>query len=143
MAAIVDVIWSCLKASFYIYGFWLYFSEILCFAIPTAVFGAILLFILVHIGKLQPPDPVTVEEILGQDPLLQERGDSKMDGKDGAYVMKSIAHRGAALDAPENSISAFRQVSPKYITRLTQMLSESCPCTMKFLISSSLLKLFM
>jgi hypothetical protein len=123
MAAVVDVIWSCIKASFYIYGFWLYFSEILCFAIPTAGFGAILLFILVHIGKIPPPDPATVEEILGQEPLLQEHDDSKKDGKAGAYIMKSIAHRGAALDAPENSISAFRQVPAKYITWLTEITS--------------------
>jgi len=113
MAAVVNVIWSCMAASFYIYGFWLYSSEILCFSIPTAGFGAILLFILVHVGKIPPPDPATVEEILGQNPLLQEH-DSKKDGKAEAYFMKSIAHRGAALDAPENSISAFRQVLPKY-----------------------------
>ena len=121
MAAIVDVIWSCIAASFYIYGFWLYSFEILCFSIPTAGLGAILLFILVHIGKIPPPDPATVEEILGQNPLLQEH-DSKKDGKAGAYIMKSIAHRGAALDAPENSISAFRQVLPKY--RLTDLDSD-------------------
>jgi hypothetical protein len=113
MAAIVDVVWSCIVASFYIYGFWLCSSELLHFAIPTAGFGAILLFILVHIWKIPPPDPATVEEILGQNPLLQEH-DSNKDEKDGAYIMKSIAHRGAGLDAPENSISAFRQVQPKY-----------------------------
>jgi hypothetical protein len=113
MAATVNVIWSCIKASFYIYGIWVYSYEILCCAIPTAGVAALLLFILVHIGKIPPPDPATVEEILGQDPLLQEREDSKKDSKDGAYIMRSIAHRGAALDAPENSISAFRQVYPK------------------------------
>jgi hypothetical protein len=113
MAAVVNVIWSCIKASFYIYGFWLYFSQILCCAIPTASFGALFLFILVCIGRIPPPDPATVEEILGQDPLLEERDNSKKDRKDGVYIMKSIAHRGAALDAPENSISAFRQVPPK------------------------------
>lgn len=113
MAAIVNVIWSSVKASFYIYGFWFYFSEILCLAVPTASVGALLIFILVHIGRIPPPDPATVEEILGQDPLLQERDDKKKDCQDGAYIMKSIAHRGAALDAPENSITAFRQVPPK------------------------------
>ncbi|XP_069701332.1 glycerophosphodiester phosphodiesterase 1 isoform X1 [Periplaneta americana] len=116
MAAVVDVIWSCIKASFYIYGFWLYSSEIITFTIPTAGIGAIILFILVHIGRIPPPDPATVEEILGQDPLLLERDDSKKDIKDGLYVMKSIAHRGAALDAPENSISAFRQAKEKGMT---------------------------
>jgi hypothetical protein len=113
MAAIVSVIWSCIKASFYIYGFLLYSSEILCCAIPTAVVGALLLFILVHLGRIPPPDPAKVEEILGQDPLLQVRDDSKTDSRDETYIMKSIAHRGAALDAPENSISAFRQVCTK------------------------------
>jgi hypothetical protein len=113
MAAIVNVMWSCIAASFYIYEFWLYFFELLCLTLPTAGFGAILLFILVHILKIPPPDSATVEEILGQNPLLQEL-DSKKDGKAGAYIMKSIAHRGAALDAPENSISAFRKVLPKY-----------------------------
>ena len=114
MAAIVDVLWSCIEASIYIYGFWLYFSEILWFSIPTAGFVAILLFILVQIGKIPPPDPATVEEILGQNPLVQEH-DSKKDGKARPYIMKSIAHRGAALDAPENSISAFRQVPQAYV----------------------------
>jgi hypothetical protein len=113
MAAVVNVLWSCIKASFYIYGFWLCSSEILCCTIPTAGIGALLLFILVNIGKLPPPDPATVEEILGRDPLLHERDDSKKDSEGGIYIMRSIAHRGAALDAPENSISAFRQVRPK------------------------------
>jgi hypothetical protein len=112
MAAITEVVWVCIKASFYIYGFWLYSSEIICCAIPTAGIGALLLFILVQYGKLPPPDPATVEEILGQDPLLQDRDDSK-DSEGGSYIMRSIAHRGAAFDAPENSISAFRQVRIK------------------------------
>ena len=124
MAGIVDVVWSCIKAAFYIYGFWLYAFDILCLAVPTAGFGAILLFILVHIGKIPPPDPATVEEILGQDRLLQEHDESKNDRKAGEYVMKSIAHRGAALDAPENSISAFRQVPHKYVTMVTQLVSD-------------------
>jgi glycerophosphoinositol glycerophosphodiesterase len=112
MATFLSVLWVCIKASFYIYGFWLYSSEIVCCAIPTAVILAILLCILVHVGKLPPPDPATVEEILGQDPLLQDRDESK-DSERGKYVMRSIAHRGAALDAPENSLSAFRQVRSK------------------------------
>jgi hypothetical protein len=113
MAGVVNVVWVCIKASFYIYGFWLYSSEIICCAIPTAGIGALLLFILIQFGKLPPPDPATVEEILGQDPLLQDRDDSKKDNEGGTYIMRSIAHRGAALDAPENSISAFRQVRSK------------------------------
>lgn len=113
MVIAVNVIWACMKASFYIYGFWLYSSEIVCCAVPTAGIGGLLLFILVHIGKLPAPDPDTVEEILGQDPLLQERDGSKKDSEGEVYIMRSIAHRGAALDAPENSISAFRQVQSK------------------------------
>jgi hypothetical protein len=102
----------------------LYSSEIVCFAVPTAGIGALLLFILVHIGKLPPPDPATVEEILGQDPLLQERDDSKKGSEGEKYIMRSIAHRGAALDAPENSISAFRQVRFKQRTRLPELISD-------------------
>ncbi|XP_023725052.1 glycerophosphodiester phosphodiesterase 1 isoform X2 [Cryptotermes secundus] len=116
MVSAANVIWACMKASFYIYGFWLYSSEIVCCAVPTAGIGALLLFILVHIGKLPAPDPATVEEILGQDPLLQERDDSKKDSEEAIYIMRSIAHRGAALDAPENSISAFRQAKEKGMT---------------------------
>jgi hypothetical protein len=113
MVTALSVIWACIKASFYIYGFWLYSSEIVCCAIPTAGIGALLLFIVIQIGKLPAPDPATVEEILGQDPLLLERDDCKKDSEGGIYIMRSIAHRGAALDAPENSISAFRQVRSK------------------------------
>lgn len=71
---------------------------------------------LVHVGRIPPPDPTIVEEILGLDPLLMERDDNKKDSKDGAYIMKSVGHRGAALDAPENSISAFRLAKSSGVT---------------------------
>mgnify|MGYP000639740792 CR=1 FL=1 len=114
MAAIVELIWSSVVASFYIYGFWVYFLDIiLCGSLPIAGFIPVLIFILVHAGRIPPPDSAIVEEVLGMDPLLMERDDKKKDSKDGAYVMKSIGHRGVALDAPENSISAFRLVRTK------------------------------
>ena len=110
MAAIVGLLCSAAEASFYIYGFLIFLLDVLCLTVPTASFIAIIIFILVHIGRIPPPDSAIVEEVLGLDPLLMERNDKKKDSKDGAYVMKSIGHRGVCLDAPENSISAFRLV---------------------------------
>ncbi|PSN53858.1 hypothetical protein C0J52_09955 [Blattella germanica] len=116
MATVVDLLWSCVGISFYIYGIWIYLLDILCCSVPTAGFIALFVFILVHIGRIPPPDPAVVEEVLGLDPLLMERDDKKKDSKDGAYIMKSIGHRGVALDAPENSISAFRLAKTSGVT---------------------------
>ncbi|KAJ9591832.1 hypothetical protein L9F63_001649, partial [Diploptera punctata] len=117
MAATVELLWSSIEASFYIYGACVYLLDILlCCSVPTVGFIALLIFILVHVGRIPPPDPAIVEEVLGLDPLLMERDDKKKDSKDGAYIMKSVGHRGAALDAPENSISAFRLAKSSGVT---------------------------
>ncbi|KAG5877481.1 hypothetical protein JTB14_029987 [Gonioctena quinquepunctata] len=56
--------------------------------------------------RIPPPVPSAVEAILGKDPLSEFN-----NGND--FVVKTVAHRGAGLDAPENSLAAFKVCSQK------------------------------
>ncbi|XP_028028418.1 glycerophosphodiester phosphodiesterase 1-like [Bombyx mandarina] len=55
-----------------------------------------------YITALERPDKERVQKIFGHDPW------SKEEVKNSEEVVHCIAHRGAALDAPENTIEAFK-----------------------------------
>ncbi|XP_074038862.1 glycerophosphodiester phosphodiesterase 1 isoform X2 [Leptinotarsa decemlineata] len=55
--------------------------------------------------RVPPPEPSAVEAVLGKDPHLETTSND--------YVMKTVAHRGAGLDAPENSLAAFKLCNQK------------------------------
>ncbi|KAJ3666138.1 hypothetical protein Zmor_001592 [Zophobas morio] len=72
-------------------------------------FGLILVLTLVCAGyflRIPTPNPETVESVLGKDPFL-------VTNDENAYVMKTVAHRGAGLDSPENSLIAFKMCAEK------------------------------
>lgn len=54
-----------------------------------------------------PAPPISaVETIIGED-LIAE----KEDTDNNVFLLKTVAHRGAGLDAPENSLEAFNMVN--------------------------------
>ncbi|XP_053610322.1 glycerophosphodiester phosphodiesterase 1-like [Plodia interpunctella] len=67
------------------------------FGIELGIFGAAAYFI----TKLKKPDHHSVLSIFGPDPNIND--ESQTD-----RVVQCIAHRGAALDAPENTLEAFK-----------------------------------
>ncbi|GJQ88100.1 hypothetical protein Trydic_g13110 [Trypoxylus dichotomus] len=74
--------------------------------------GKGLIVVLLFAASLQllhvpAPTKDIVETIIGKDPLLEEASSN------GNNVIKTIAHRGAGLDAPENSLIAFKLCKEK------------------------------
>lgn len=84
------------------YGTWFLVIEIFCSIVPFTIIFACLIALAVHFFSISPPDANAVEAVLGKEPHLEN------DASD--YVMRTVAHRGAGLDAPENSLEAFKLV---------------------------------
>ncbi|XP_046399031.1 glycerophosphodiester phosphodiesterase 1 isoform X2 [Ischnura elegans] len=118
---------TCFIAWMYIYGFLLLCFDTLASSFPPTLLGSVILFVAYHYLKLPPPDDEQVELLLGRDPWLDDNneitalenstsneessGDSDKTDKGEKILrnLKVIAHRGAGLDAPENSIASFRK----------------------------------
>ncbi|KAG8227487.1 hypothetical protein J437_LFUL002376 [Ladona fulva] len=114
------MLWTCFVLWLYIHGLWLIFLDTLFSSFPLLLFGSLSLFIAYYYMKLPPPDENLVEDLLGRDPWLEgddfcvPNGDAVSESDDSierkeSFCMRVIAHRGAGLDAPENSLSAFRK----------------------------------
>nr|CAD7400751.1 unnamed protein product [Timema cristinae] len=82
--------------------------EVVYCSVPYIFIGSLLFFALIYVAKVPAPSASIVEEILGKDPYYEEVSGEDQDDKTHRYSMKVVAHRGAGLDAPENSISAFK-----------------------------------
>ncbi|CAG9830582.1 unnamed protein product [Diabrotica balteata] len=96
---------SALTVVYATYGSWFLIAEIFTTLIPlTLIFTGILVGIVV-IFRVPPPEKDTVEAILGKE-IDDPTGDN-------GFVIKTVAHRGAGLDAPENTIEAFKKCHEK------------------------------
>lgn len=87
------------------YGLFYATTEIFCSYVPYGILCAICLYFIVHVVRVPAPQICKLEEIVGKD-LCWENEDS--DNND--FLLKTVAHRGAGLDAPENSLEAFNMV---------------------------------
>lgn len=99
----LNLIPSALTIIYVTYGSWFLIKEIFCSILPFTILLTGLIICLIHVLRVPPPDVSAVEAIVGKEPHLDNSG--------GDYVMKTVAHRGAGLDAPENSLAAFKLVS--------------------------------
>lgn len=107
---IVHLFSTCLKAWLVFYGTLLLVFDLWpFFALSFGTLVPVLLFAAAWWLRIPPPPSEVVNEILGPDPIhgAVEKG---------GYFMRSVAHRGAPLDAPENSIAAFRMCAAKGCT---------------------------
>lgn len=98
----LNLISSALTILYATYGTWFLVKEIFCSIVPFTLLLTILIVGLIYFLRVPAPDINAVEAVLGREPHL--------DNNDGIYVMKTVAHRGAGLDAPENSLAAFQMV---------------------------------
>lgn len=90
---------SAVTVVFFFYGCFSFIREIFVSVIPLGVLiTAALVFAIYALRAPQPPQEA-VEAIIGKDLLTNENQEG--------YVLKTVAHRGAGLDAPENSLVAF------------------------------------
>lgn len=86
------------------------FISQMCFSkVPVALLVTGLLTMAICYFRIPPPDPQAVRAVLG----CSLSSDAPSTGDDD-YLMKTVAHRGAGLDAPENSLKAFNLVSTTY-----------------------------
>lgn len=101
----LNLIPSALTIIYATYGSWFLVKEIFCSIIPFTLLLTILIVTCTYFLRVCPPDLAAVEAVLGREPHIQN------PNGEGVYVMKTVAHRGAGLDAPENSLIAFQLVS--------------------------------
>lgn len=118
--------WNCIQLALISTLLWLYIEtafflliNLFYFTIPYLVWGAIVFFLLLKFGvRVPPPKKVAVEKVLGLDPLnfiTSEDGViEEKDVKNDQFCMRVVAHRGAAYDYPENSLTAFQRVSSSF-----------------------------
>lgn len=98
----LNLIPSALTIIYATYGSWFLLKEIFCSIAPFTILLTILIVGLLYFFRVPAPDITAVEAVLGREPHL--------DNNEGIFVMKTVAHRGAGLDAPENSLPAFKMV---------------------------------
>ncbi|XP_066992120.2 glycerophosphodiester phosphodiesterase 1 [Anabrus simplex] len=124
-ASLLEIFFSSVVGWFYIYGTWLFASELIFCAIPLTAVGCVILFIIVNFMRVPSPDVSVEKEIFGYDLLPYDQGysDSKEEEN---YKMKVVAHRGACLDAPENSLTAIRKAKEKGCTAVEVDVALTC-----------------
>lgn len=100
---ILKLVPSALTIVFIFYGIFHFIAEIFTNFIPLGILLTFFIVFGIYGLKVPQPPQEAVESIVGKDLLSEE----SVDG----YTVKTIAHRGAGLDAPENSLTAFDLVS--------------------------------
>lgn len=104
----LNLIPSALTIIYATYGSWFLIEEIFYSIVPFTVLFTVVIVGLIHFFRIPQPEASAVEATVGKEPHLESNEND--------YVMTTVAHRGALLDAPENSLKAFRWVrNPKSI----------------------------
>ncbi|ERL90807.1 hypothetical protein D910_08153 [Dendroctonus ponderosae] len=74
-------------------------DEIFVHFLPLGILLTAVLVLATYSLRTPPPAEEAVQSIVGKDSLSSELEEG--------FVVKTIAHRGAGLDAPENTLAAF------------------------------------
>ncbi|KAH1021589.1 hypothetical protein HUJ04_011084 [Dendroctonus ponderosae] len=94
-----ELVLSALTIVFAFYGCFHFISEIFVHFLPLGILLTAVLVLATYSLRTPPPAEEAVESIVGKDSLSSELEEG--------FVVKTIAHRGAGLDAPENTLAAF------------------------------------
>lgn len=101
-----------LSGSCYVYTFISTFLSIFHTVLPYGLDVGLLGVSAYYLTRLRKPDPDNVMKIFGPEP------GSKEYEANPEKVVRCIAHRGAGLDAPENTMQAFKYVSANFLVFL-------------------------
>ncbi|KAI4457961.1 glycerophosphodiester phosphodiesterase 1 [Holotrichia oblita] len=102
----VKLIQDCFKVGIVFFGLWSLCFDVIFKVIPLGVIIVLLFFIIVRFLRVPTPATGQIEAIIGKDPALEDTINEN-------GIIKTIAHRGAGLDAPENSLIAFKMCNDK------------------------------
>lgn len=91
----------------FLYGVTHITLQLLQDSMPTAVITVLGFVLTVHFLRIKPPSKEAVEAVLGKDPMFVYDDDDETVTD---YVMRTVAHRGARYDCPENTLESFQMV---------------------------------
>lgn len=89
----------------YVFGLWSVLFEMFFTSMSMSLIGVCTFLSIIYFMRVPSPSQTSVECVVGKDPAMDCNNDN------GNVFMKVVAHRGAGLDAPENSLIAFKMVS--------------------------------
>jgi len=89
----------------YSYGLWYGLMDVVSSFLPLGLLPALLVLLMIRLLRIPKPPIAQVEKIIGKD-CFDESNDNNI-------FMRTIAHRGCGLDAPENSLIAFQMCAEK------------------------------
>lgn len=98
----------CFGLVLFIYGTWQFTAEVFSSFLPLGAITVGIMAVSIYFLRVPPPTGDVVKAVIGDDPLLIADG---VDAKKKAKIVRSMAHRGCGLDAPENTLEAFNYVS--------------------------------
>lgn len=107
-----------LKSGYYVFSSFYYLFSLSRIVLPFGLDLGVAGLAAYYLTRLKKPDVNNVCSIFGPEPGSKE---SELHPE---KVVRCIAHRGAALDAPENTIAAFKYVSKTYFVLLLRSACE-------------------
>lgn len=96
---------TCIVIVVILYGAVFFSAEFFLRSLPYGFLCALIMYFAICILRIPQPQLYQAEAIVGEDLWIESE-----EGDETAFYLKTIAHRGAGLDAPENSLEAFKLV---------------------------------
>lgn len=101
--AVAHLLLSSIKITAIAIGIVRLFGEVFLSYLPFGILITLAIVGCVYYLRVPPPNINVVEAMLGKDLTEVDSGSSQ-------YVVRTVAHRGAGLDVPENTLAAFKMV---------------------------------